>query len=174
MIGRKLMLALLAAGAVILGGGATLPSAQAAEGGVNACGCRQDSSGSCTCEKKSRCGCPGECEPKGCEERRAKQMDKEVQAETRKAEEAARRQHARQAASDHEGSGAGSDEGPGAHERGTKTQPERPVAAPKVHVVKMTAPQKRDLARLIRLYLAEHPDQGGKAIDQVENEVSRK
>ena len=58
---------------------------------------------------------------------------------------------------------------------GVKTDgPERTAAAPKVKIVKMTPTQRRDLARLIRLYLAEHPDQRGKAVDQVENEVSRK
>ncbi len=177
--GRKIILALLAAGAVVgLGTKFGRPrSAMAAEGGLNACGCRGDSIGSCYCEKKSHCGCPGECEPKGCEERRAKQMDKEVQAETRKAEEAARRQRARQSASDNETSGTQGHRGQdrGGEDRGGEDRgPERAPAAPKVKIVKMTPTQRRDLARLIRLYLAEHPNQGGKAIDQVENEVSRK
>ena len=172
-LGRKIILALLAAGA---GVGLSTEfghsrSAMAAEGGLNACGCRGDSIGSCFCEKKSHCGCPGECEPKGCEERRAKQMDKEVQAETRKAEEAARRQRARQSASDNETSGA---QNRGGQDRGEDRGPEHAPAAPKVKIVKMTPTQRRDLARLIQLYLAEHPDQGGKAIDQVENEVRRK
>jgi hypothetical protein len=168
MTGGKIILALLAAGTVSLGAAvARSPSALAAEGGLNACGCRGDSLGACFCEKKSHCGCPGECEPKGCEERRAKQMDKEVQAETRKAEEAARRQRAHQSASDNETSSA-------RNRGGEDREPERAPAAPKVKIVKMTPTQRRDLARLIRLYLAEHPDQGGKAIDQIENEVSRK
>ena len=171
--GRTIILALFAAGAVVgLGAEFGRPrSAMAAEAGLNACGCRGDSIGSCYCEKKSHCGCPGECEPKGCEERRAKQMDKEVQAETRKAEEAARRQRARQSASENETSGTQVHRG---EDRGEDRGPERTAAAPKVKIVKMTPTQRRDLARLIRLYLAEHPDQRGKAIDQVENEVSRK
>ncbi len=174
-------LAWLTAGAIALGGGLTLRPAAAAEDGLNACGCRQSSSGACYCEKKSHCGCPGECEPKGCEEKRAKQMEKEVQEETRKAEQAERRQSARQ--KDQQGHDEGQDEGRGEreseHERQPRNRvteehvPERaPPPAPKVRIVRMTPAQKRDLGRLIKLYLAEHPDQGGKAIGQVENEVS--
>ena len=51
----------------------------------NACGCYRDSGGSCFCTKKGKCACPGECEPKGCEEKRAKQMQKDIAAETKKA-----------------------------------------------------------------------------------------
>ena len=161
MIRGGTILAWLAAGSIGLIGGFGLRPAVAAEDGLNACGCRQGSSGACYCEKKSHCGCPGECEPKGCEEKRAKQMDKEVQEETRKAEEASRRQRAHQESSDEE-----------VAPRREERAPERVAPAPKVHVVKMTPAQKRDLARLIKLYLAEHPNQGGKAIDQVENEVT--
>ena len=53
----------------------------------NACGCYQTDGGSCYCDKKSKCGCPGECEPKGCEEKRQKQMDKEIHAETKRAQD---------------------------------------------------------------------------------------
>jgi hypothetical protein len=59
---------------------------------VNACGCYRDASGSCYCGKRSTCDCPGDCEPRGCEEKRAKEMDKEIQAETRRAQDAERRQ----------------------------------------------------------------------------------
>ena len=58
----------------------------------NACGCYQDSTGSCYCGKKAKCGCPGECEPKGCEEKRAKELEKEIQAETKRAQDAERKQ----------------------------------------------------------------------------------
>jgi hypothetical protein len=88
-------------------------------------------------------------------------MEKEIQEETRKAEESSRRQRARQESSDEEAATP-------REERAA----ERTPPAPKVRVVKMTPAQKRDLARLIKLYLAEHPDQEGKAIGQVENEVS--
>jgi hypothetical protein len=43
----------------------------------------------------------------------------------------------------------------------------------KVRIVKMTPAQKRDLGKLIGAYLAEHPDQGGKAIDQVQTELRK-
>jgi hypothetical protein len=143
----------------LAGGGTTLRTAAAADDGLNACGCRQGSSGACYCEKKSHCGCPGECEPKGCEEKRAKQMEKEVQEETRKAEESARRQRARQETEE---------EAP--PPRQVEREPPAPKV-PKVKIVKMTPAQKHDLARLIKAYLAEHPDQGARPIGEVENEV---
>ena len=59
---------------------------------VNACGCYKDGAGACFCGKKGACACPGECEPKGCEEKRAKEMEKEVAAETKKAAEADKKQ----------------------------------------------------------------------------------
>lgn len=52
---------------------------------VNACGCYQDEAGVCFCEKKSKCGCEGECEPKGCEEKRAKERQKELDEEVKRA-----------------------------------------------------------------------------------------
>jgi hypothetical protein len=52
---------------------------------MNACGCYQEPDGSCKCIRKaSKCGCPGECEPAGCEAKRAKQADKEAAAELRR------------------------------------------------------------------------------------------
>jgi hypothetical protein len=50
----------------------------------NACGCYEDSAGACHCAKKSKCGCPGECEPAGCEEKRQKQLDKETSEEIKR------------------------------------------------------------------------------------------
>ncbi|MBN2577170.1 MAG: hypothetical protein JXP73_21595 [Deltaproteobacteria bacterium] len=58
---------------------------------LNACGCYADTSGKCICTRRGKCGCPGECEPKGCEEKRARQMAKEIAAETKKAKEADRK-----------------------------------------------------------------------------------
>ena len=153
---RGTIVAWIAAGTISLGGGFTLRPA-AADDGLNACGCRQGGSGVCYCEKKSHCGCPGECEPKGCEEKRAKQLEKEVQEETRKAEESARRQRARQETEE---------------EAPPPRRAEREPPAPKPpKIVKMTPAQRHDLARLIKAYLAEHPDQGAKPIGEVENEV---
>jgi hypothetical protein len=66
------------------------PAAPARE--MNACGCYKDGAGACLCSKKGKCDCPGECEPKGCEEKRAKEMEKEIAAETKKAAEADKKQ----------------------------------------------------------------------------------
>jgi hypothetical protein len=59
---------------------------------VNACGCYADAANNCFCGRKGKCDCPGECEPKGCEEKRAKAMEKEVAAETKRAAEADKKQ----------------------------------------------------------------------------------
>jgi len=59
---------------------------------VNACGCYSNAQGACFCAKKGKCGCPGECEPKGCEEKRQKEIEREVTAETKKAAEADKKQ----------------------------------------------------------------------------------
>ena len=170
MTGFKTAFMLLVASVAFLIAVWLVPVAQAAEDGLNACGCRQGASqGMCYCEKKSHCGCPGECEPQGCEERRSKQMEKEIQAETRKAEEAARRQRPRE--SDESSGERDSDRDRRAG--GEAAGPIEP-AARKVRVVKMTPAQKRDLARLISAYLAEHPDQANRPLDEVRSEVNRK
>ena len=59
---------------------------------VNACGCYKDGAGACLCGKKGKCACPGDCEPKGCEEKRNKEIQKQVAAETKKASEADKKQ----------------------------------------------------------------------------------
>jgi hypothetical protein len=165
----QIVLALLSASAIgiIVALLAWATPARAANG-LNPCGCREGAPGQCICERKSRCGCPGECEPKGCEEKRAKQLEKEIQAETKKAEEAQRRQRVRQEQPEDDspkrGGGESADQNRGAAER----------AAPKVKIMKMTAAQKRDLAKLIAAYLAEHPEQGGKAVEQVQAEMRQK
>jgi hypothetical protein len=93
------LLALIGALAFRLGSGASASTvAEAAAPEVNACGCYRDSVGSCYCGKKpGKCVCPGECEPKGCEEKRAKELDKEIEAEARRAREADKKQQEEQA-----------------------------------------------------------------------------
>lgn len=97
--GLLAMLMMVVTGTLALGGGPGL--ALAADQKVNACGCYRDAVGSCFCGKsgkrdkreiQGRCSCPGECEPKGCEEKRAKELEKEVQAETRRARDAEKKQ----------------------------------------------------------------------------------
>jgi hypothetical protein len=84
--------------AVIVGGGAHAKDgdkkAAAPAHEVNACGCYKDTAGACFCGKKGKCACPGDCEPKGCEAKR----EKEVAAETKKAAAADKKQ--RQSAHD--------------------------------------------------------------------------
>jgi hypothetical protein len=88
-------------GALAAGGSAEAKGKPAAGAGpstkkeVNACGCYKDTAGACFCGKKGKCDCPGDCEPKGCEEKRAKQMQKEIAAETKKAAEADKKQRAK-------------------------------------------------------------------------------
>jgi hypothetical protein len=153
--------AALAAAVALFSGGPV----RAADGDLNACGCRQTSQGVCTCEKKSKCGCPGECEPKGCEERRTKQLEKEIQSETKKAEDAARRQ----------GQGKNHEDGAARRDRNPDDEGETPgrstsgaAKAPS----KMTAAQRKDLAKLLGLYLAEHPEGGGTSIERLRTELS--
>jgi hypothetical protein len=71
---------------------AATPAPAAPDKAMNACGCYKDTAGACLCSKKGKCDCPGECEPKGCEEKRAKEMEKEIAAETKKAAEADKKQ----------------------------------------------------------------------------------
>ena len=61
---------------------------------TNACGCYEDSAGQCICTKKSKCGCPGACEPAGCEEKRAKELEKEAKAETKRQQDEERKRNA--------------------------------------------------------------------------------
>jgi hypothetical protein len=118
----------------------------------NNCGCYKDGA-TCFCDKKAKCGCPGDCEPKGCEEQRDKALQKEIDAETKKA-----------AASGRKTSG-GDEESP-------KSKKEESAAARASSGHKMTAAQSKQLAKLLDLYLGDHPDARGKSIDEVRSDVS--
>ncbi|HEY0706135.1 MAG TPA: hypothetical protein VGG33_05025 [Polyangia bacterium] len=59
-------------------------TSSAAMPATNACGCYEDSAGVCHCAKKNKCGCPGECEPAGCEQKRQKQLEKETSEELKR------------------------------------------------------------------------------------------
>ena len=61
---------------------------------TNTCGCYEDSAGMCRCVKKNRCGCPGECEPSGCEEKRSKELDKQTQQELKRQQEEDKKRNA--------------------------------------------------------------------------------
>jgi hypothetical protein len=120
----------------------------------NKCGCYKDGAGNCYCDKKAKCGCPGECEPKGCEAQREKELQKEIDAETKKATES---QHKRAAPSEESGS----------------DDDDRPAKAPAPTAHKLTAAQAKQLAKLLDLYLGDHPDARGRAIEDVRNDLSR-
>ena len=51
---------------------------------LNSCGCYEDSTGVCRCAKQNKCGCPGACEPNGCEDKRRKELAKEEQEELKR------------------------------------------------------------------------------------------
>jgi hypothetical protein len=67
---------------------------------LNACGCYRTPAGTCFCgDRNGACVCAGDCEPMACEQRRAREIDREVAAETKKAQdEDKRRQDAAAAA----------------------------------------------------------------------------
>jgi hypothetical protein len=125
-----------------------------AEATPNKCGCYKDTAGTCFCAKKGKCGCPGECEPKGCEEQRDKEIQKEIDAETKKAEAS---QNTRQ---------GGDEDG----DNGAKAEREPAKPAPAARP-KMSAAQAKQLAKLIDLYLADHPEARGKPIEDVRSDV---
>ncbi|HVY40035.1 MAG TPA: hypothetical protein VHM31_18980 [Polyangia bacterium] len=118
----------------------------------NKCGCYKDGAGVCYCEKKAKCGCPGECEPKGCEEQRERELQKEIDAETKKAASSQKKP----SASD------GADE----DDRPATPPPARPAGR------KLSAAQSKQLAKLIDLFLADHPDARGKSIEDVRNDLN--
>jgi hypothetical protein len=120
----------------------------------NDCGCYRDGA-TCFCDKKAKCGCPGDCEPKGCEEQRDKALQKEIDAETKKA-----------TASGHNPSGGG-EESPS-----SKKEESAAAKASSSGGHKMTAAQSRQLAKLLDLYLGDHPDARGKSIEDVRSDVS--
>lgn len=116
----------------------------------NNCGCYKDGAGTCFCDKKAKCGCPGDCEPKGCEEARNKELQKEIEAETRKAE-----------ASGHRKSGGGED--------GAREEKE---SAPTRASHKMTAAQSKQLSKLLDLYINDHPEARGRSIEDVRRDLA--
>jgi hypothetical protein len=127
------------------------PDAQADQ--RNKCGCYRDDGGTCYCDKKAKCGCPGECEPKGCEEQRSRELQKQIDAETKKAEESGHRKRS-------------GDEN-GDNGRAEERAPTRAASH------KMSAAQSKELAKLIDLYVADHPDSRGRSLDEVRAELSR-
>ena len=139
--------------------------ARAAKHPTNACGCYSQGN-ACFCEKKAKCGCPGECEPKGCEAERQKRLQKEIEEETRKAKEAeqaqidkaeaeAKAKEEARAAKDPEAAGEA------ANAKGdTKGGRKAPART-------MTSAQRKKLRKLIDAYLAENPDAADRILTDV-------
>lgn len=116
----------------------------------NKCGCYKDDAGTCYCDKKAKCGCPGECEPKGCEEARNKELQKEIDAETKKA-------------------------AAGGHKKASgeaESAREEKDSAPAKASHKMTAAQSKQLAKLLELYINDHPDARGRSIEDVRSDLN--
>lgn len=122
----------------------------------NKCGCYKDTAGTCFCAKKGKCGCPGDCEPKGCEEQRDKEIQKEIEAETKKAQASQSRRSAS-----------------GEEKESSRAEREPPKAAPSPAHGKMTPAQAKQLAKLIDVYLADHPEARGKTVEDVRNDMGR-
>ena len=123
----------------------------------NKCGCYKDGAGVCYCDKKAKCGCPGECEPKGCEAQRERELQKEIDAETKKAASSQKKPSAGPA-------GDSSDD--------RATDGERPAPPPRPASHKLSAAQAKQLAKLIDLFLADHPDARGKSIEDVRGDLA--
>jgi hypothetical protein len=139
----------LAVALVLPAAGANL--ARAEKKPLNACGCYGEGN-NCTCERKAKCGCPGECEPKGCEEKRQKEMQKEIEAETKKAKEA------EEARKPKEAKPADDDDDAAAKAKAPAVKP-------------MTAVMKKQFGKLIDAYLAEHPEGKNKMLWEVRGEL---
>jgi hypothetical protein len=144
--------------ALFIGGASNVssPSRAFADAGPkpNVCGCYRDSTGACFCGKKARCGCPGECEPKGCDEKRGKQLEKEIAEETKKAASG------KQPASRGKGK-----------EKDSASSAEGEDAGPKRKGKPLSAAQKKELGHLLDAYLAEHPEGRSQTINEVRSAV---
>jgi hypothetical protein len=117
------------------------PAAKGAPPGVtvNACGCYRTEAGACFCgDKKAKCECPGECEPIGCEAKRSKDVDREIAAETKKAQDEEKKRHAAEAAAQAareapppaEDTAAGDDAEPAKDDKDDKAETKKPRRKP--------------------------------------------
>jgi hypothetical protein len=135
-----------------------LLGAGAAVAEKNKCGCtRNESNNSCSCSKGAKCGCPGDCEPKGCEEKREQQMKKEIDAETKKAAEADRK---------HKAATGGGETKTASMSTKSDAPKEAPAGA------KMSAAQAKQLGKLLDSYLKAHPDARSKNVEELRNELT--
>jgi hypothetical protein len=144
---KNLMLAPLLALVIWAGAGSVVAADK------NKCGCYKDDGGGCFCDKKAKCGCPGDCEPKGCDEARDKQIKKEIEAETKKAAQADR---------GHASSDRNEDNARASRE---------PKAASATG--KLTPAQAKELVKLLDLYFAGNPDARTRNVEEVRKDLSQ-
>jgi hypothetical protein len=121
----------------------------------NRCGCYRSDTGSCYCDKKAACGCPGDCEPKGCEEARDRALQREIEAETRKAQQSGGVR------------AAGEEEAAAPKHVRAPRAPARP--APEAR--KLTPGQTKQLAKLLDAYLGEQPDARSKSVEDLRKQL---
>ena len=139
-----------------LGGGTALAE-------KNKCGCtRNESNNTCSCAKGAKCGCPGDCEPKGCEEKREQQMKREIEAETKKAAEADRKHKAT----------SGETRTASMKTDGSKGDSDKPEPASATSGTKMSPAQTKQLGKLLDGYLKAHPDARSKNAEELRNELT--
>jgi hypothetical protein len=116
----------------------------------NKCGCYKDNAGTCFCDKKAKCGCPGDCEPKGCEAARDKEIQKEIEAETKKAASADRKHPS------------------GEDSPRASREPKAPSATGS-----LTPAQAKELVKLLDIYMAGNPDARTRNVEDVRKELSQ-
>ncbi len=138
---------------------------------LNACGCYTENE-TCFCEKKAKCGCPGECEPKGCEVERQKKLQKEIEAETKRAtDEAEAAARARGPKVEETKADEKAEEKTADATRSAAETSKAPAAGKTPPVRRMTAAQEKQLSRLLDAYLAEHPGASGRTLSDVRSEL---
>jgi len=98
---------------------------------INACGCYKDTRGACVCtDKKAKCECPGECDPVGCSEKREKELEREMAAEVKRAQEDEKRRKAQEEAAER-GENASPDAGAAAESPPSEPEKKAPKGASK-------------------------------------------
>jgi len=144
----------------------------------NKCGCYKDGAGTCFCDKKAKCGCPGDCEPKGCEQAREKQIQKEIDAETKKAAEADRKhapvstRGAKGSTAEKKSGGDGADDGARSTKESSAKESKSGGAEPAAGH-KLTPAQTKQLVKLLDAYFAENPDARSRNVEEVRNQLSQ-
>jgi hypothetical protein len=147
----------------------------------NKCGCYKNAAGTCFCDKKAKCGCPGDCEPKGCEEAREKQIQREIEAETKKAAEADRK-HTAMSGGAKSSSGGGktaasakksSDDDADRSSKGDKESAKTDSAPEPAAARKLSPAQAKQLVKLLDIYFTENPDARTRNVEEIRNQLSQ-